>query len=78
MIDTSGFYKIDDNDIFYWAPNMVRAPDYSLDRETKDIIEYPYNGWYWFESRQEALDFFNVEEPDDLSTIYDPFVVIRK
>lgn len=51
-METSGFYKLDNELMF--APNFVSAKDWELRRENKDIYLYPYFGWYWFDSEEEA------------------------
>ena len=60
MEKTSGFYKID-GDLLY-GPNFVLNASYELSRETKDQYVYPIDGWYWFESEEQAKNFFNIEE----------------
>jgi hypothetical protein len=58
---TSGFYRIDQNGDFQYAPNYVRAPDYDLFKEQKDTYTYPSpGGWYWFDTEEEARTFFNL------------------
>jgi hypothetical protein len=48
MEDTSGFYKYDEEQWFY-APNAVYAPTYTLLREFKDTYNYPVDGWNWYD-----------------------------
>lgn len=55
---TAGFYKKHDEIIFY-APNWVEGPDISLVAQNKDQYEYPVDGWYWFESEEEAIEVLN-------------------
>lgn len=60
-----GFYRIDNDGIFMHAPNFVKAPTYTLARADKDSYTYPTEGgWYWFDTRAEALAFFNIQDPD--------------
>jgi hypothetical protein len=54
----SGFYKMIDGEPWY-APNAVFAPNYTLKKEEKDSIEFPVDGWMWFDSEQEAYEHFN-------------------
>ncbi len=61
-MDKAGFYKNDNGQLLY-APNYVINKDYELYKEQKDEHEYPANGWYWFNTREEALEFFDIEEP---------------
>jgi len=49
MEDTSGFYLYDNiQDWWYYAPNAVYAPTYTLLRELKDTYDYPVDGWNWY------------------------------
>jgi hypothetical protein len=58
-MNTSGFYKYQDDQLLY-APNYVEGQGYVLISEYKDQHEYPIDGWYWFESEEEANQFFNI------------------
>ena len=53
MIDTSGFYKRDGEQLLY-GPNFVLNADYELRRETREQNALPVDGWQWFESAEEA------------------------
>lgn len=53
MEDTSGFYKLDGEELLF-APNFVYHPDFTLSRESKDLVNYPADGWKWFESKEDA------------------------
>lgn len=59
MSETQAFYK-DDNGLLLYAPNGVYGPDYTLLPELHDTYTYPVEGWYWFESEEEAKAFFNI------------------
>ena len=59
MNNTSGFYKLDG--ILLYGPNFVLNANYELRKETKDQYTYPIDGWYWFDSEEEAYVFFGVE-----------------
>ena len=48
MEDTSGFYKLEDDNWLY-APNFVYGPNYTLLRENKDSYTYPVEGWTWYD-----------------------------
>ena len=63
MEETQGFYK-NDGTLLY-GPNFVLNANYELRKETKDDYTYPVDGWYWFDTRQEALDFFGIDEETD-------------
>jgi hypothetical protein len=72
MNNTSGFYKNDFGDLLY-GPNYVLSGSYNLYKEQKESYEYPVHGWYWFESEDEARQFFNlppkpiIKNPFDLT-----------
>ena len=53
-----GFYKLD-GDLLY-GPNFVLNADYELRKETKDEHTYPIDGWYWFDSEEEARTYFEL------------------
>ena len=53
------FYKLDDGMLFE-GPNAVYAPTFTLLKEDKDIYTYPIDGWWWFNSEEEAREFFNL------------------
>lgn len=61
-MDTSGFYKLDGDLLF--GPNFVLNAKYELRRETKDNHIYPVDGWHWFDSEQQAREFFNLPMVD--------------
>lgn len=52
------FCKLEGNDILE-APNFVHTPNISLFAEEKDSYTYPIEGWYWFETIEEANSFFD-------------------
>lgn len=61
-MDTSGFYRIDQDGIFHRA-KWVRAPDYSLEWADRESYTYPTTGgWYAFDSKADALAFFGLSE----------------
>jgi hypothetical protein len=72
-MDTSGFYKIIDNETSQMAmgPNFVLGPQdsFELRREQKDIYIYPTDGWYWFDSHEEACIYFNIPYPPEIPTM---------
>lgn len=57
-MDTSGFYKLD-GDLLH-GPNFVLNANYELRRETHDQHSYPIDGWFWFDSEQEARLFLDL------------------
>jgi len=60
------FYKKDNNELMS-APNFVAMPDVTLMAEDKDTYEYPVNGWYWFDTLDEAIEFYANKQ--DVSSI---------
>ncbi len=65
-MDEKGFYKYDNGELLH-APNFVYNKNYTLLKEKKlseekDKNVYPVDGWHWFTTRQEALDFFDLTE----------------
>ena len=52
-----GFYK-KDTDTVLTGENFVFSPIVTLTKETKDDYTYPQDGWYWFDTFDEALQFF--------------------
>lgn len=68
-MSTSGFYK-NDYGTLLCGPNQVLSGSYNLFKEQKNEYQYPVHGWYWFDSEDEARQFFNLEKPiDPLSKI---------
>lgn len=53
ILDTSGFYK-NDNGTLLFGPNFVLNANYELRRETQDQHNFPIDGWFWFNSEEEA------------------------
>lgn len=58
-----GFYKFDFE--LKYAELGVYCNDYQLNREAKDIYKYPVDGWYWFDSDEDARKFFNFPEIEE-------------
>lgn len=56
------FYKLHKDEI-YEAPNAVFSPVVTLKKESKDTYTYPADGWYWFDTIEEAYLFFNKPYP---------------
>lgn len=61
MEETQGFYKNDDGTLLY-GPNFVLNANYELRKETKDDHTYPVDGWYWFDSEDDARNYFGISE----------------
>lgn len=60
---SSGFYKYESNNILY-GPNFVYNEDYTLLREEAQTIDFPVDGWYWFDTMEDAYAFFNIPLPE--------------
>ena len=58
-METRGFYKNNNGTLLY-GPNFVLNKAYELRKETKDQHSYPVDGWYWFDSEEEARTAFNL------------------
>ena len=55
------FYKVENGCL--WEGNHIKAlPHYELKEELKDTYEYPVFGWRWFDSEEEAREFFGLPE----------------
>lgn len=60
---SAGFYK-PEGETFFYAPNYVYAPTYTLVKEAKEQYVYPNNGWVWCDSIEEAIDILNISLPE--------------
>ena len=70
--DTSGFYKNENGELFY-GKNFVYGVNFSnLIREEKDQYTYPFGGWYWFDSEDQARQFFNLPKDNNLPDLLPP------
>lgn len=59
---SEGFYKYEEP--FLLNGKWVLDAEYELHAKEKDEYNYPVYGWYWFDSREEALEFFNVTDEE--------------
>ena len=53
------FYKLIDEKNYIFGSEVLSA-EYQLLTEDKDTYTYPIDGWYWFDSEEEAREFFNL------------------
>jgi hypothetical protein len=60
---TSGFYKYE-SEILSYGPNFVLDKNFELRSESKDDYIYPIDGWYWFDTMEDAYSFFNIPLPE--------------
>lgn len=54
----AGFFKKNEDEIVM-AENFVYSPIVTLKIEEKDNYTYPQDGWYYFDTKEEAEEFFN-------------------
>lgn len=61
----AGFYKF--NDRLLYAANWVRSPSCQLHINDRNTYSYPVDGWYWFDTLEEACLHFgiNIENVQD-------------
>lgn len=52
-----GFFKKDIDSILV-GENFVFSPSVTLKVEDKDLYTYPQDGWYWFDTLDDAITFF--------------------
>lgn len=57
-----GFYKKDNNTIIYG--DIVNGPDYVLQIQDKESYSYPYDGWIYAESLDDAIVMFALSATD--------------
>ena len=57
-METKGFYKCEESNLQF--ANSVMSSEYILVEEGKDTLQFPVDGWRWFDSEEEAKQFFNV------------------
>lgn len=58
-MDTSGFYKIDGDQLLH-GPTTVMGGDIELLRDERTNYAYPVAGWHWFDSEADARQFFEL------------------
>ena len=51
------FYKKESEDLINGG-ELISTPYVTLTKEAKDSYGYPQDGWYWFDTFDEALQFF--------------------
>jgi len=59
----AGFYKFDGGVLLY-GPNFVLNSNYELWAEAHKEHSYPIDGWYWFESEDDAYRYFEIPKPE--------------
>jgi len=58
---SSGFYKYENPIMLHGT--VVLDMNYELRSEQNEEYEYPIDGWYWFNTEDEAYEFFGAENP---------------
>lgn len=53
----AGFYTLINKQLIF-APNQVQHKEYSLKAAEKHNYTFPINGWYCFDTKAEAEQFF--------------------
>lgn len=61
---SDGFYKLDTDGSLRYAKNASYSSTINIFREEKDNYEYPIDGWYWFDTLEDAVLFFNLNIED--------------
>ena len=60
------FFNVKDHVIE--SKNSISSFGFELKEEDKDKYTYPINGWYYFETREEALEKLNIVESNEIVT----------
>jgi hypothetical protein len=60
--NTAGFYKYEEPSLHH-GPNYVLDSNFKLYKETRNDHTYPIDGWYWFDSIEEAREFYDIPTP---------------
>ena len=63
-----GFYKYLVGQLLY-APSVVSGPGFDLRKDTRADHSYPTDGWYWFDSLEEACAHFQLNISDYLPKV---------
>lgn len=53
------FFKLIDTNTLTYGP-YVQSENYLLLSDQHSTYQYPVDGWYWFDTEQEANTFFNI------------------
>lgn len=56
----AGFYKNNFGELLY-GPTFVSGPGFDINLENKDTYTYPVQGWYWFDTLDQACEFFQLD-----------------
>jgi hypothetical protein len=67
---TSGFYKVDG--ALLYAPGQVYNANYQLHAADHAAHTYPVDGWHWFNTLEDACDFFEIDMEEYLNALMGP------
>lgn len=56
------FYKLDGENLL--CGEKISSPTVTLKVEDKDKFTYPQDGWYWFDTEDEAYLFFEIKKTE--------------
>jgi hypothetical protein len=56
LVNGSGFYK-NEYGVLLHGSEDVFGPTFTLLRDQHESYEYPVDGWYWFDTEEEARSF---------------------
>ena len=56
----AGFYKLENGELIY-GPNFISGPGIEIWKEDKDNHTYPIYGFYWFDTLEEACNYFGLD-----------------
>jgi hypothetical protein len=56
MEETGAFYKMDGEVLL--SGTVINGPTYMLIASERETYTYPVSDWYWFNSEEEAVEFF--------------------
>ena len=55
------FYKLID-DTLHYGPYVQHVDGVFLHMDITDLSTLPYDGWYYFDTEEEAKTFFNIND----------------
>ena len=60
--NTAAFYKYESETLL--VGKKVLNLEYELYADNHSEYDLPIDGWYWFDSIEDACSFFNIPEPE--------------
>ena len=58
------FYKLESPEVLHVAPNYVLNQNYQLKASNYQDYTYPVDGWWWFDTDQEAYQALGYIPPE--------------